>query len=61
MKYTLQEIQIKTLEKLQENYDAVLSDWKSTHCLPLESTLQDIKTTQDMMQEVFNELIEENE
>jgi len=59
MKYI--DMQIKVMEKLQENYDAVLSDWKSTHCLPLESTLQDIKTTQDMMIEVFNELIEEND
>ena len=53
------DVQIKVLEKLRENHLAVMEDWKKSHDPALESTLSDINSAIDMMNEVFNELIEE--
>lgn len=53
------DVQVKVLEKMRENHEAVMNDWKVSHDVALESTMSDYMSAMDIVNEVFNELIEE--
>lgn len=58
-KYTLTEMQIKLLEKLQQNHSALFEQWKKDNDPSLEATMSDYMCAQDIFNHVFSELIEE--
>ena len=53
------DVHVKVLEKMRENHQAVMDDWKNSHDVALESTMSDYMSAMDIVNEVFNELIEE--